>query len=120
MTVETCVGIPVDGKLLRNYFCTLVNQVYKILPMREQESKTLDKYVWRLHAELLGCAGMFPGIEDDSYFASLLSILQYLRDHCMEDSIGQTRQLVFEGIRICEKLSGRYAEGGGKEGDRDE
>ena len=88
--------------------------------MREQESKTLDKYVWRLHAELLGCAGMFPGIEDDSYFASLLSILQYLRDHCMEDSVPQTRQLVFEGIRICEKLSGRYAEGGGKEGDRDE
>ena len=54
MTVNNSAGFPLSGKLLHNYFCNLVNQVYKILPMREQESKTLDKYIWRLHAELLG------------------------------------------------------------------
>jgi hypothetical protein len=109
--VNTGAGIPVKGKLLYNYFCNLVNQVYKILPMREQKSETLDKYIWRLHAEFLGFAGTFPDLQEDAYFASLLSILQYLRGHCMKDSVGQTKHLVFECISLCEKLSLRYADG---------
>lgn len=108
MNMETCVGVPVSRTLLHNYFCNLVNQVYKILPMREQESKTLDRYIWRLSAEIIGGAAMVPALGEDSYYASLLNILQYLRDHCMEDSVEQTKQLVFEGIGLCEKLRNRY------------
>ena len=106
--METSTGVLVSETLMHNYFCNLVNQVYKILPMREQESKTLDRYVWRLSAEVTGGAGMFPQLGEDSYYASLLNILQYLRDHCMEDSVEQTKQLVFEGIGLCEKLRNRY------------
>ena len=108
MSIETNGGAPVSRTLLHNYFCNLVNQVYKILPMREQESKTLDRYVWRLSAEIIGGAAMVPGLGEDSYYMSLLNILQYLRDHCMEDSVEQTKQLVFEGIGLCEKLRNRY------------
>ena len=110
MTVETCVGIPVDGKLLRNYFCTLVNQVYKILPMREEGTKTLRKYIWRLSAEIAGGASLYPGLKEDAYYASLLNILQYLSDHTDDCTVEQTRQLVFEGIHLCEMLEKKYAD----------
>ena len=106
--METSIGTEVSSALLRNYFEALVNQVYKILPMREHDSKTLDRYIRRLSAEIAGGAAFYPGLGEDAYYASLLNILQYLRDHCTEDSVEQARQLVFEGIRLCEKLRERY------------
>jgi hypothetical protein len=106
--METGAGSPMNRKLLHNYFCNLVNQVYKILPMREQESKTLERYIWRLSAEITGGAALCEALGEDSYYMSLLNILQYLKDHCMEDSVEQTKQLVFEGIGLCEKLRNRY------------
>lgn len=109
MSITTAIGFEVRPKLLENYFGTLVNQIFKILPMREAESKSLSKYIWRLSAEIAGGAGMYPHLQDDSYYASLMNILQYLNEHNRECSIEQTKQLVFEGIRICEKLSDRYA-----------
>ena len=109
MNIDTSLGLPLSSGLLENYFRTLVNQVYKILPMRESKTDSLQKYVWRLSAELIGGTGLYPELQEDSYFASLLNILQYLSDHSMDCSIDKTKQLVFEGIHICEKLSERYA-----------
>lgn len=114
MKVKTSIGAEVSEALLRNYFDALVNQIYKILPMREHESKTLDRYVRRLCAEIIGGFELYPHLGEDSYYASLLNILQYLRTHGMESSVDQTRQLVFEGIHICEKLRERYAEKAGE------
>jgi len=109
MNIKTSIGIEIHPMLLKNYFRTLVNQIYKILPMREAESQSLSKYIWRLTAEIAGGTGMYPDLQVDSYYASLLNILQYLNEHNRECTIEQTKQLVFEGIRICEKLSEKYA-----------
>lgn len=108
MSVDTSVGLTVSESLLCNYFDALVNQVYKILPMREHNSKTLEKYIWRLNAEIIGGSELYPHFGEDSYYASLINILQYLGNHCSDDTIEQTRQLVFEGISLCEKLKARY------------
>ena len=109
MSIETSLGLPVSAGLLENYFKTLVNQVYKILPMREAEMESLQKYIWRLTAELVGGTGLYPSLQEDSYYASLLNILQFLSDHTGECTVEQTKQLVFEGIHICEKLAARYS-----------
>lgn len=109
MSIDTSLGFSVSPRLLENYFKTLVNQVYKILPMREAEMDSLQKYIWRLSAELVGGAGLYPNLREDSYYASLLNILQYLSEHNHECTVEQTKQLVFEGIHICEKLSARYS-----------
>lgn len=108
--MKTSIGVEVHSRLLHNYFGTLVNQVYKILPMREHDSKTLNRYIRRLSAEIVGGSELYPNLCEDAYYASLLNILQYLQGHCMEDSIDQTKQLVFEGIHLCEKLKERYAD----------
>lgn len=109
MNVDTSIGVSVSARLLANYFCTLVNQVYKILPMRETEQKSLSKYVWRLEAELLGCNELFPSVKEDSYFASLLGILHYLSESVDDCQPQKVKQLVFEAIGLCEKLKDRYA-----------
>lgn len=112
MNVNTSVGSAVSGALLKNYFHNLVNQVYKILPMREKETESLGKYIWRLEAELIGGNGLIDEIRDDSYYCSLLNILHYLNEHGSDCPVEQVKQLVFEGIGICEKLSERYTEEG--------
>jgi len=110
---ETSVGASLSAGLMENYFRNLVNQIYKILPMRENGTSSLGKYIWRLEAELLGGQTLILTVREDAYFGSLVNILQYLSENVMECSVEQVRQLVFEGISICEKLLARY----GKDGD---
>ena len=112
MSAKTSIGGELNAELLKNYFHTLVNQVYKILPMREKETESLGKYIWRLEAELIGGYGLIEEVRSDAYYGSLLNILHYLNEHGGECPVEQVKQLVFEGIGICEKLSRRYAEGG--------
>lgn len=110
MNIETSVGTDISSELLANYFKTLVNQVFKILPMRELSQDSLQKYIWRLEAELIGCRDLLPCIKEDSYFASLLNILSYLSEHAQSCGVAEVRQLVFEAIGICGKLRMRYVE----------
>lgn len=110
MNVETSIGLPVSDKLISNYFSTLVNQVFKILPMRELSQPSLPKYIWRLEAELIGNRMLLPSVHEDSYFASLLGILHYLGECGLSCQPGRVKQLVFEAINICEKLKARYSD----------
>lgn len=112
MNVNTSVGEPLSAVLLEHYFRNLVNQVYKILPMRENGTESLGKYIWRLEAELIGGQSLVDDLREDAYYGSLLNILQYLGDYGEHCSNEQVKQLVFEGISLCEKLSRRYAKAG--------
>lgn len=107
--MDTAVGAPLSAGLLTNYFRNLVNQFYKILPMREKETPSLPKYIWRLESELVGFQGLVLEIREDAYYGSLVGTLHYLGDHVMDCSQEQVKQLVFEGIATCEKLRARYA-----------
>jgi predicted transcriptional regulator len=57
--VHTSVGEPLTGELLRNYFRNLVNQFFKILPMRENGEDSLCVYMTSLQAELIGCKSLY-------------------------------------------------------------
>lgn len=111
MTIETSVGEPLSAGLLKNYFRNLVNQVYKILPMREKEAETIRKYIWRLEAELVGFRGLTLALREDAYYGNLIGTISYLSEHVMDCTPGQVKQLVFECISLCGKLSDRYAGG---------
>ena len=111
MNVDTSLGFYVSAGLLQEYFRNLVNQVYKILPMREEGTTTLQKYIWRLSAEIAGGASLYPGLNEDACYAGLLNILQYLSNHTDDCTVEQTKQLVFEGIHLCVELEKKYADG---------
>lgn len=108
MMIQTTAGVPMSAEVLGNYFRTLVNLFFKILPIWENGENSLSTYMKSLQAELLGCKELIEAIHADSLFLSLISILQYLIDN-PDCEISSVRREVFKAISICNKLKSRYA-----------
>ena len=106
--VQTSAGIQMDAVVLENYFRSLINLFFKILPLKESKERSLETYMRSLQAELLGCRSLVVAIHEDSLFLSLVSILQYLINH-PESDVAFVRREVFRAISICNKLKERYA-----------
>lgn len=64
MMIQTTVGVPLDAAMLNNYFRTLVNLFFKILPIKESGESSLEVYMRSLQAELLGCKELIEAIQD--------------------------------------------------------
>lgn len=107
MTVETVTGKKLDGDLFCNYLRNLVNQLFKILPIRESEEASLVSYIASLQSELIGCQRLISVLHDDSMFLSMISILQFLIDH-PDSSVKVFKREVFKTISLCNKLKAKY------------
>lgn len=109
MMVKTVTGQNITPEFLEAYFETLVDLLFKILPMWEDGEETLPEYMDRLLRELIGCRALFPAIRNDAGFLSILAILQYLIETpgC---KIGTVRRMVFQAISLCGSLRARYAQ----------
>lgn len=106
--INTSAGVPITSTLLHNYFRNLVNQFFKILPMRENEEDSLRVYMRSLQSELIGCREFVPQVGESSLYLTLLSILQYLIDS-PECSVADVKREVFRAISICNKICLIYA-----------
>lgn len=105
--ISTTTGDYVPSSLLKNYFKNLVNQFFKILPMKENGEDTLIFYMESLQKELIGCKDLIPCMKEDPMYLILLSILQYLIDH-QDMSVLSVRREVFRAISVCNKLRSEY------------
>lgn len=99
---------PVEPLLAGNYFGSLIDMVFKILPLWENREETLPVYIESLQAELSGFKSLVAAVSYDSMYLSLLSILQYLLDH-PELEVTVVKREVFHMISLCNKLKVRYA-----------
>lgn len=108
--ITTITGQPISKELLENYFKSLVNSFFKILPIKESGEESLTVYMQSLQLELLGCQELITELNDDAGFMTLVSILQYLISN-PDCAVGVVRREVFKAISICNKLKARYAEG---------
>lgn len=108
MMIQTKAGVPMDSVMLSNYFRTLVNLFFKILPIWENGESSLNTYMRSLQAELLGCKELIEAIHDDPLLLTLVSILQYFIDN-PDIELSTVRREVFRAISICNKLKARYA-----------
>lgn len=109
MIFETSASRPLDGVVVVNYFRNLVNNFFKILPMRENSEPSLGKYMCNLRDELLGCKSLIVVLNGDPMYLSLISLLQYLID-TPEASVPYVRRRVFDAITMCNELADRYSE----------
>ncbi len=107
MAVPTNNGQTIEKELLQNYFKSLVNSFFKILPMRENGERSLPTYIVSLQTELTGCQSFVPELEKEAQLMSLLSILQYLHDN-PDCPVRSVRREVFKAISICNKLEVQY------------
>jgi hypothetical protein len=108
MNYSTVAGEPINSELLSNYFASLVNAFFKILPMRENGEVSLPTYMHSLQLELFGCRDLIPAISADPQLLTLLSILQDLISEPDTD-VKVVKREVFKAIRICDKLKAIYA-----------
>lgn len=107
MSIQTTAGAPFSNELMSNYLHTLVNRLFKILPIREQNDDSLPKYLHSLQIELLGSQSLIKAFQDDAIFLTILSILQYLIDN-PNCSVKTVRREVFHTISLCNKLKATY------------
>lgn len=108
MTVKTVRGVPMDAALLNKYLRNLVNLFFKILPLRENEERSLCAYMESLQVNLIGCSEVIDAVDRDPLFMTLIAILQYLIDH-PDSTVSVYKREVFKAISICNKLKSRYA-----------
>ena len=107
MSVQTTSGVPISSELMSNYLSSLVNRLFKILPIREQGDDSLTIYISSLQMELLGSKELIKAFQNDAIFLTLLSILQYLIDN-PDCSVKTVRREVFHSISLCNKLKATY------------
>ena len=101
----------ISGEMIYNYFSSLVNCFFKILPIREKEEQSLTVYVESLQVELMGCGRVVKAIENDSGFLSLIAILQHLIDD-PNYPVPKVKREVFKAISICNRLRDTYGVNG--------
>ena len=107
--VQTITGKEIESTLLDNYFHVLVNRIFKILPMRENNEESLGTYLINLRDEMLGCQEMIPDIKTNSLYAGIMFTIQYLIDapNCEVDDV---KSKVFGAISMCNKIASSYRE----------
>ena len=106
---KTNCGAPIHGTLVYNYLRNLVNQFFKILPLRESEEPSLAAYMGSLQRELIGAGTVIAAADYNQMFLSLIAILQYLIDN-PESTVSVYKREVFKAISICNKLKAKCAE----------
>ena len=104
MTTVTVDSYEISDELIQNYFKSLVNQFFKILPMRENNEPSLQEYMNSLMIELVGIRDLIEAIGNDPLYLRLIALLEYLINH-PECSVRITKREVFKAISICNKLS---------------
>lgn len=95
-----------DDKFFMNYLNFLINRVYKILPISEEEPDTLKEYLESLVIELSGSKELINKIKYDANFISLLGILKYLTDNKCSHKV--IKREVFKCISIIQGLQEKY------------
>lgn len=95
-----------DNQFFLNYLNFLINRVYKILPISEDEPVTLKSYLDSLVLELLGSKDLILKLKKDASFLSLIATLQSLSENQYSHNV--IRSEVFKCIDIIKKLIDRY------------
>lgn len=109
--IETSLNVAVNSQVFSNYFKTLVDSIFKILPIWENnEEKTLDTYIKSLERELLGCEELIKAVDNDGMIISIVSVLEDLSNHIYDEDMEQAtvKREVFKAISILKKLSSKY------------
>jgi len=105
MTIEVNYeNIP--NEMLVNYFNFLVNRIFKILPISEQEPDTLREYLESLLLELSGSKELISELRNDGSFISLLATLQYFINNDCTHKV--YKREVFRCIDILKKIQDKY------------
>lgn len=96
----------VPDKALESYLQSLINKVYKVLPMKEEGCETLDAYLLSLENELIGCYKLWGVLENEPQFLAVINVVKYLATE--EYDVVVCKREVFKTIHLIESINKKY------------
>lgn len=111
MTIYIRPELSLDSIMLEHYFTTLIDLIFKVLPLWEDGEESLGVYMQGLQVEILGCSSLLAATNFDPMLMSIAARLQYLIDN-PDCDISVVKREVFGSISICNKLKRKYSSKG--------
>lgn len=87
--------------LLIAYVDGLIDKIFKLLPLREENSLTLNKYIEGLLREIIGGKELIEELKNNQDIISILGILQNLMN---ENNFESYRSDIFKCINLVKKI----------------
>ena len=92
----------IPSEAIKSYLKTLIDKVYKVLPMKEENSETLHCYLTGLTHELVGAYQLHFELVDEPRFLNVVNIVKYLESN--EYDIATCKREVFKAIRLIQNI----------------
>ena len=96
------------NSLFINYISCLINQIFKILPLKEECSNNLISYIKDTKQELIGFNKFTEYCNNDAIIMRLVSILQYFENNINDMDISEVKRNVFKAISLCNTLKNKF------------
>lgn len=93
--------------MMKSYFLEFKNNIFKILPLYEENNPYLCSYIDSLLFELNGVCEVYKQLKNNKNYISLCAILESLYDEAlvMDENHEIVKREVFKCIRILEKIA---------------
>lgn len=78
------------------------HQLFKILPMKEDDNPSLDSYLDSLIIEVWGAKSLYPELDESNEYLRIMHTLSYFKDN--EYSVVQCKREVFKMINLAKKI----------------
>lgn len=80
----------------------LINKLFKIIPLKENNDKNLDRYIDSLCVDLLGSSFTFRELLKNQNYITIVNTIEYLRVY--EYDFVKCKREVFKCISLVEKI----------------
>lgn len=94
-------------RLQYNYLCKLIDRIYKIIPLKEENVDSVGSYIENIVEEIMGNAELINSIDYDSRIMIVTSTLYSIIDATEH---GTYKRSVFKCIRYVEQLKDKVSE----------
>lgn len=92
----------ISDEMFNNYTTILINKLFKILPMKENNIESLDVYLQSLQVELIGSKDLIPVFAENPNFLIILNTIQFFIENEFDNKT--CKREVFKCIKIIESF----------------
>lgn len=94
----------ITKKTYRNYLIELKNMIFKVLPLYEEESETLNEYLSSLCDELYGLRNVIDDLPHGEWYVRTISTLEHINEEPLDYSNSKKlKKEVFKMLSLIDK-----------------
>jgi len=89
---------------MNEFLNMLINLVYKILPLKEEQNPYLNDYLDSLIIQLKGALDTYPYLKTNTQYISIINTVQYFYNN--DFTVKQCKREVFKCIKTIKQIKG--------------